>query len=91
MVKPAPEVPEAMVNLAHALVETESLRSWFFALENLSPSFRKSAFSDMATKMRNAGEDPELTDAVAALARPKMYQSVFEAIRERCSCCARAI
>lgn len=80
-----PDVPEAMVNLAHALVETESLRSWFFALEKLPPSVRRDAFSDMAAKMRKAGEDMELTDAVAALARPKMYEAVLEAVRERCS------
>jgi hypothetical protein len=79
------DVPEAMVNLAHALVETASLRSWFFALEKLPPSVRKDAFSDMAAKMRKAGEDAGLTGAVAALARPKMYETVLEAVRERCS------
>ena len=80
-----PDVPEAIVNLAHVLVETASLRSWFFALEKLPASLRKDAFSDMAAKMRKAGEDAGLTVAVAALARPKMYESVLEAVRERCS------
>lgn len=73
------------MNLAHALVETKSLRSWFFALEKLPPALRKDAFSSMAAKMCKAGEDLQLTDAVAALARPKMYESVLEAVRERCS------
>jgi hypothetical protein len=54
------DIPEAMVNLAHELVETNSLRSWFFALERLPPPFRKDAFSDMAVKMRKAGEDARL-------------------------------
>jgi hypothetical protein len=77
------EVPEGVVNLAHALVETHHLRAWFYALERLPISFRETAFSDMAAQMRAAGEDPRLADAVASLANPKMYQSVLETVRER--------
>ena len=80
---PATEIPEGMVNLAHALVETQHLRAWFYALERLPVSFRETAFSEMAAQMRNAGEEPRLADAVASLANPKMYQSVLEAVRER--------
>ena len=72
-----------MVNLAHAILETERLRSWFFALEALPPSVRSAAFVDMAAQMRTEGEDPGLSSAVAALVHPKMYESVLEAVRER--------
>ena len=77
------EVPEGIVNLAHAFVEARHLRAWFYALERLPSSFRETAFSEMASQMRAAGEDPILVDAVASLANPKMYQGVLETIRER--------
>jgi hypothetical protein len=80
---PQADVPEGVVNLAHALVETLHLRAWFYALERLPASFRETAFSEMAAQMRAAGEDPKLADAVASLANPKMYQSVLETVRER--------
>jgi hypothetical protein len=82
--KPPSDIPEEMVSLAHALVETETLRSWFFALEALPLSLRSAAFADMAAQMRTQGEDPGLSAAVAALVDPKMYESVLEAVRERC-------
>jgi len=77
------EVPEGMVNLAHALVETQHLRAWFYALERLPLSFRETAFSEMAAQMRSGGEDARLAEAVASLANPQMYQSVLDAVRER--------
>ena len=39
MVKPSSHIPEGIINLAHTIVETERLRSWFFALETLPPRF----------------------------------------------------
>jgi hypothetical protein len=79
----ATEIPEGIVNLAHALVETQHLRAWFYALERLPVSFRETAFSEMAAQMRTAAEDPRLADAVASLANPKVYQSVLDTVRER--------
>ena len=73
-----------MVSLAHALVETETLRSWFFALETLPLSLRSAAFADMAAQMRAQDENPGLSAAVAALVNPKMYESVLKTVRERC-------
>ena len=84
MVKPSSHIAEGIVNLAHTFVQTERLRSWFFALEALPASLRSAAFADMAAQMRNEGEDPGLSSAVAALVHPKMYESVLEAVRERC-------
>jgi hypothetical protein len=84
MVKPSSHIPEEMVRLAQAIVETETLRSWFFALEALPVSIRSAAFAEMAAQMRTDGEDPGLSSAVAALVHPKMYESVLEAVRERC-------
>ena len=81
---PKAEIPEGVVNLAHALVEAQHLRAWFYALERLPASFRETAFSEMAAQIRDAGEDPGLADAVASLANPKMYQSVLETVLERC-------
>jgi hypothetical protein len=80
---PHSEVPEGMVKLAHALVETAHLRSWFYALEKLPKALRNKAFSKMAAQMRSAGEDLDLTEAVAALSRPKVYETVLEAVHER--------
>lgn len=60
------EVPEGVVNLAHALVETHHLRAWFYALERLPVSFRQTLFSEMAAQMQAAGEDPKLADAAAS-------------------------
>ena len=79
--KTSSHISEEMVSLAHAFVETERLRSWFFALELLPVSVRRAAFAEMAAQMRTAGEDPGLSSAVAALARPKMYEAVLKAIR----------
>lgn len=76
-------VPEGMVKLAHALVEDARLRTWFYALEKLPRRLRKQSFADMAAQMRAAGEDVDLTDAVFTLARPKVYKTVLEAVRER--------
>ena len=84
MVKPSSHIPEGIVNLAQTIVETERLRSWFFALEALPPSVRSAAFAEMAAQMRTEGEDPGLSSAVGALVHPKMYESVLEAVRERC-------
>ena len=76
-------VPEGMVNLAHALVEDAKLRTWFFALEKLPKRVRKESFAEMAAEMRAKEEDVDLTDAVLALARPKVYETVLAAVRER--------
>jgi hypothetical protein len=48
---PEAEVPENIVNLAQALVETQHLRAWFYALERLPASFRETAFSEIAAQM----------------------------------------
>jgi hypothetical protein len=84
MVKSSSHIPEEMVSLAQALVETEKLRSWFFALEKLPVPTRSAAFAAMAAQMRAEGEGPGLSSAVEALVHPKMYKSVLEAVRERC-------
>jgi hypothetical protein len=80
---PRREVTEGMVKFAHALVETQHLRAWFYALERLPASVRDTAFSEMAAEMRRDGEDSELADAVAALANAKIYQTILAAVRER--------
>jgi hypothetical protein len=88
---PQREVSEGVVSLAHALVETEHLRAWFYALERLPVSFREAAFSEMAAQMRKAGEDSRLAEAVASLANAKMYQAVLDTVRERVGGGARNI
>jgi hypothetical protein len=72
-----------VADVAHALVETQQLRAWFYALERLPASLREMAFFHMAAHMRSAGEDPAFADAVASLANPKVYQSVLETVRDR--------
>ena len=80
---PQSVVPEGMAKLAHAFVESPQLRSWFYSLEQLSGALRNAAFSQMAAQMRDVGEDADLTDAVAMLAQPRMYETVLAAVRER--------
>ena len=77
------DVPEGMVKFAHALVEDSKLRNWFNALEKLPKRVRKESFAEMATQMRTNGEDVDLTNAVLALARPRVYETVLAAVRER--------
>lgn len=77
------KVSEGMVKLTQALVETAHLRSWFYALEKLPASLRRTSLSEMAAQMRAAGEDGDLTEAVAALSRPKIYEAILGAVRER--------
>ena len=81
--KPETEVPEEMVNLTQAVIETQQLRAWFYALKRLPASVRETTFSEMAAEMRRASDASGLADAVASLAIPKIYQSVLETIRER--------
>jgi hypothetical protein len=83
LMTPRREVTEGMVKFAHALVETQHLRAWFYALERLPVSVRDTAFSEIAAQMRRDGDDPELADAVASLANPKVYQSILDTVRER--------
>jgi hypothetical protein len=77
------DISEGMVKLAHALVETGQLRAWFYALETLPESLRKIALSEMAAQMRAAGEDSDLTEAIAALSRREIYDAMLAAVRER--------
>ena len=84
MVKAPSHISDEMVRLAHALVESKTLRSWFFSLEALPVSIRSAALADMAAQMRKKGEDPALSSTVAALVHPEMYESVLKAVRERC-------
>jgi len=80
---PRSVIPEGLVKLAHALVETPHLRVWFYSLEQLPARLRRSAFNQMAAQMRDAGEDPDLASAVAMLALSNMYETVLAAVRER--------
>jgi hypothetical protein len=79
---PRSAVPKGMVNLTQALAETPRLRSWFYSLEKLPDQARKRAFLEMATEMRTAEENAALADAVAALARPKLYRTVLQTVNE---------
>jgi hypothetical protein len=76
-------VPEGLVKFAHALVESLHLRSWFYSLEHVSRTHRHEALLQMAEEMRHASEDPDLVSAVSLLARPKMYETILGAVRER--------
>ena len=79
---PRSAVPKGMVNLIQALAETPRLRSWFYSLEKLPDPARKRAFLEMAAEMRTAEENAALADAVAALARPKLYRTALQTVNE---------
>jgi hypothetical protein len=51
-------------------------------LEKLAGPARKRAFLEMAAEMRTTEEDSALADAIAALARPKLYRTVLQAVNE---------
>jgi hypothetical protein len=53
------------------------------SLEHLSRTHRETAFTHMAARMRDAGDEADLISAVSILARPKMYETVLAAVRER--------
>ena len=74
MKMPQSEVPEGMIKLAHALVETPGLRLWFCSLEQMPDWRRHLAFRRMAAKMQRAGEDRDLTVAIDMLAQPRVYR-----------------
>jgi hypothetical protein len=80
---PEREVSEGLMNLTQAVVETQQLRAWFYALERLPLSVRRTTFTEIAAAMRRSLEDLELADAVASLANPKIFRSVLNTIRER--------
>ncbi len=77
-------IPEGIVRFTHALVEDASLRSWFLSLEQLSASLRRTAFAQMAERMRADREDPDLAAAVSAMTRSELFDAVRQALRERC-------
>ena len=80
---PQSAVPEGLVKLAHALVEDAHLRSWFYSLEHVPRTHRNVAFTQMSERMHAAADDADLTAAISILARPKMYETVLAAVRER--------
>ena len=80
---PQSAIPEGLVKLAHSLVATPHLRSWFYSLEELSVPLRRTAFGQMAAQMRSGKEDPDLSEAVEMLVHPRMYEAVLAAVRER--------
>jgi hypothetical protein len=77
------KIDEGLVRLTQALVETKHLRDWFFALQDLPKAARNSAFSEMSAKMRAAGEDAQLANAVSSLTNPQVYKSVLQTALER--------
>ena len=77
------KIDDGMVRLTQALVETKHLRDWLLALKNLPKATRDVAFSEMSAKMRAAGEDPQLANAIGSLTNPQIYKSVLQTVRER--------
>ena len=78
---PRSEIPEGFVRFAHAVVESDKLRSWFYGLETLSERDRGAAFLDMARII--AGEDRDLAVTAFKLRDPEIYQAVLAAVRAR--------
>jgi len=60
------EVPAGIVKLAHALVEDEKLRKWFYALKKLPKRVRKEFFGDMAR------QTPRVYETVLAAVRERV-------------------
>ena len=77
-----PTIPEGIVRFTRALIEDTSLRSWFFSLEQLPASVRRTAFARMAEQMRRDQTDPELAAALTAITCPDAFDAVRNALRE---------
>lgn len=49
----------------------------------IAESLRKKSFAEMAAQRRANREDVDLTDAVGALSRPKVYEIILATVRKR--------
>ena len=79
---PRPGISEELVTLTQAIADSDDLRKWFLSLGPFPSAIRTLAFADMARQMRDAGEDPAITSAIASLAREDVYDSVRNALSE---------
>jgi hypothetical protein len=64
------------------MTEDASLCTWFLSLQQLPPTVRRTELGGLAARMRAAGDDSEVADAVSALARPNLYEAACKTLRE---------
>ena len=82
---PAPRlspVSDELVTFAQVLAEEAGLREWFLSMEQLTPFERAAAFTEMAARMRAAGEDELLATMISSLAEPHTYHAVRRFLSE---------
>ena len=75
-------LPEVLLKLACVVAEDGDLQAWFLSLEETPDEQRTIELREVATRMRAAGEHPELIEATELLARPEHYLAVREMVRE---------
>ena len=73
-------IPDELVKLTQVLSESRDLRSWFVGLKAVALSDRMNAFSSMAKRMKDEGQDEWLVSAVRSLAHPEIYRAVLVAV-----------
>jgi hypothetical protein len=82
VVIPSHEMPEELVSILEAILEDDALSAWFLSLQQLPPAVRRMELGGLAARMRAAGEDADLAQAVSALARPELYDAACKTLRE---------
>jgi hypothetical protein len=75
-------IPDELVTFVQVLVEDDDLRAWFESFDDTPDGRIKVEFRGLATRMRAAGEAPELIAATALLSNPTVYWAARAALRE---------
>jgi hypothetical protein len=78
---PPSDIPEGFVRFTQAVVESPTLREWFYRLEGMCDPDRGAWLLDMARHI--GGEDQQLAVTAFKLRDPKIYAAVLAAVRER--------
>ncbi len=79
---PDDAIPKQLVSLLHSISEDRRLAEWLLGLEQHPPAARQAALLRMAAEMRADGEDSAISDAVAALAQPHLFEAACDTLRE---------
>lgn len=82
---PKSPIPEELVSLIHAVSEDKALCEALLSFKQLPPAVRQALLQSIAARMRAAGEETAVADAVSALAEPRLYAAACDTLRELCS------
>ena len=75
-------IPEALVSFLYAISEDGELSGQLLGLARQPLASRQSALRDMASLMRESGEDAAVADAIESLTLPHFYEAACGTLRE---------